>query len=73
MSSAVIELVLGLVFVFFLFSMLCSGVNELIARRLGKQADFLAAGLWSLLDNSRNGERDGGPDSARYYTSFRVH
>lgn len=54
MSNAVIEVVLGLVFVFFLLSLLCSGINELIANVLGKRADFLAAGIWSLLQNSQD-------------------
>lgn len=44
MSSAVIEVILGVVFVFFLFSMLCSGINEFISRAMNKRADFLAAG-----------------------------
>lgn len=75
MPSAVIELVLGLIFVFFLFSMLCSGINELIARALGKRADFLAAGLWSLLDNSKDGEPDGGgaDDRDKYFKAFHQH
>ncbi len=87
MPSAVIELVLGLIFVFFLFSMLCSGINELIARALGKRADFLAAGLWSLLDNSKDpqpdrGDRDdnskdpepkGEDDAHKYFKAFQQH
>ena len=63
MSNAVIEVVLGLVFVFFLFSMLCSGINEFIANVLGKRSDFLAGGVWRLLDN-RDPE-DGGTDQKR--------
>ena len=73
MPSAVIELVLGLIFVFFLFSMLCSGINELVARALGKRADFLAAGLWSLLDNSKDGEPGGGDGADRYFKAFHQH
>ena len=67
MSNAVVEVVLGLVFVFFIFSMLCSGVNELIATTLGKRADFLAAGVWSLLGGS------GGSDPDRVYREFWEH
>lgn len=73
MSSAVVELILGLVFVFFLFSMLCSGINELIARTLGRRADFLSAGLWSMLDNSQEGEDSRSEPARQYYVAFQSH
>lgn len=74
MPSAVIEVVLGLVFVFFIFSMLCSGINELISRAFGKRADFLAAGLWNLLDNSSAGEGEtAGDDGKAYFERFLKH
>lgn len=69
MSSAVVEVVLGLVFVFFLFSMLCSGINELISRVMGKRADFLTLGVWRLLEHSGTDDEE----RARYFTRFWQH
>jgi hypothetical protein len=69
MSSAVVEVVLGLVFVFFLFSMLCSGINEMISRLMGKRADFLTLGVWRLLEHSGTDDEE----RARYFTRFWQH
>lgn len=79
MPSTVIEVVLGLIFIYFIFSMLCSGINEFISRVVGKRADFLTAGLWSLLDNSPNsktsqGGSQGDKDRAKkYFEAFLEH
>ncbi len=69
MPSAVLEVVVGLVFVFFLFSMLSSGINELISRRTGKRADFLTVGLWRLLEHA--GEK--AEDRGKYFNAFWEH
>lgn len=69
MSNAVVEVVLGLVFVFFLFSMLCSGINEMISRMMGKRADFLTLGVWRLLEHSGTDKLE----RARYFTRFWQH
>jgi hypothetical protein len=69
MSSAVIEVVIGLVFVFFLFSMLCSGINEMISRMMGKRADFLTLGVWRLLEHSGSDKEE----RASYFTRFWEH
>ncbi len=69
MPSAVLEVVVGLVFVFFLFSMLSSGVNELISRQTGKRADFLSLGVWRLLEHS-GATWD---QRAKYFNSFWEH
>ncbi len=68
MSSAVVEVVVGLVFVFFLFSLLCSGINEMISRTMGKRADFLTLGVWRLLEHSGTDE-----ERARYFMRFWAH
>ena len=69
MSSAVAGVVLGLVFVFFLFSMLCSGINEMISRLMGKRADFLTLGVWRLLEHSGTDKEE----RAKYFTRFWQH
>ncbi len=79
MPGTIIEVVLGLVFVYFIFSMLCSGINEFISRTLGKRADFLTAGLWSMLDNSppvKEGEKASNEDLERarvHFEAFQTH
>jgi hypothetical protein len=49
--SGVIEAALGLAFVYFIFSSICSGFNEAIAQFLNKRANFLEAAIWQLLDD----------------------
>src|SRR4051794_41871684 len=47
--SGVLETAFGLIFVFFLFSMIASGVNETLGRWTKRRARFLERGLWRLL------------------------
>jgi len=46
---AVLEVIIGLVFVYFLTSVLCSGLNELIAHQIGRRGEFLREGLINLI------------------------
>ncbi len=69
MPSAVLEVVVGLVFVFFLFSMLSSGINELISRQMGKRADFLTVGVWRLLEHTGSTPEE----RAKYFNAFWEH
>ena len=48
-SSPAIDVALGLIFVFFLLSVICSTVNEMIAAVMGWRAKFLEEGLRSML------------------------
>ena len=48
-SSPAIDVALGLIFVFFLLSVICSTVNEMIAAVMGWRARFLEEGLRSML------------------------
>ena len=47
--SGVLETAFGLIFVFFLFSLIASGVNETLGRWTKRRARFLERGLWRLL------------------------
>jgi hypothetical protein len=67
MSNAVVEVLVGLVFVFFLFSLLCTGVNESFARVADKRGEFLALGIWQLLGDG------GGSDPDWYFREFWIH
>jgi hypothetical protein len=51
MNSPAIDVLTGLIFVYFVFSMLCSGINESIARALGKRAAMLASQLARILES----------------------
>ena len=55
-GSPAVDVAIGLIFLFFLLSLICSTVNELIAAVLGWRARFLEKGLRSMLS--------GGSDSA---------
>ena len=46
---ALIALGFGLMFVFFVFSMIASGVNEVISRFTTRRARFLERGVWRML------------------------
>jgi hypothetical protein len=46
---AVLEVIIGLVFIYFLTSVLCSGLNELIAHQIGRRGEFLREGLINLI------------------------
>jgi hypothetical protein len=61
--APIVGVIVGLIFVYFLFSMLCSGLNEFIARLFDKRSSFLRAGMRQLLDNSCPG-----PDVANAQT-----
>lgn len=50
LSSAVVETVIGLAFVFFLVAILCTALVEFIATRFKKRAKYLLRGLRDLLD-----------------------
>ena len=47
--SGVLEAIIGLVFVYFLASVLCSGVNEAIAQETGRRGRFLREGLINIV------------------------
>lgn len=55
----VIEVLIGLIFMFFVFSTLASGVNEYVSRRLHKRCLFLAHGVWQLLDDRPETKAEG--------------
>ena len=46
---AVLEVIIGLVFVYFLTSVLCSGLNEMLAQRIGRRGEFLREGMINLV------------------------
>lgn len=62
----VVQVLVGLIFMFFVFSVLSSGVNEYISRALQKRVDFLAAGVHQLLVNDEG-------DPHRYLDRFWRH
>src|SRR5215212_2493073 len=45
----VLEVIIGLVFIYFLVSVLCSGVNEVLAQYLGRRGEFLREGMINLV------------------------
>ena len=47
--SGVLEAIIGLVFIYFLVSVLCSGVNEAIAQETGRRGRFLREGLVNIV------------------------
>jgi hypothetical protein len=47
--TGVLEAVIGLVFIYFLTCMFCSGINELIAQERGRRGQFLREGLVNLV------------------------
>lgn len=49
--SGAIETAVGLIFIYFIFSSICSGLNEAISQFLNKRADFLEGAIWQLLDD----------------------
>jgi hypothetical protein len=48
-DSGVLGVVIGLILVYFLLSLLCSGINELVEAFLRRRAKFLEAGILDLL------------------------
>lgn len=53
-GSEILEVVIGMIFIFLLLSLVCSAVNEIIEAWLNKRADFLEKGIKELL-NDKNG------------------
>lgn len=47
----VLEAIIGLAFIYLLVSMLCSGVNEMIAQELGRRGKFLREGVINLVSD----------------------
>jgi len=45
----VLEVIIGLVFIYFLMSVLCSGVNEILAQYVGRRGEFLREGMINLV------------------------
>lgn len=69
----VIEVLVGLIFMFFVFSVLASGVNEFISHRLHKRVNFLAAGIWQLLDNRPANKSSENDTANKYVEKFWSH
>ena len=55
MNFPALDVALGLVFVFFILALVCSGINEAIASALRWRAQFLERGLWELLQDPTRG------------------
>src|SRR5947209_6477670 len=54
-----LDVALGLVFIFFILSIVCSGINEAIASSLRWRAQDLERGLWELLRDPERAEHEG--------------
>ena len=54
-GSEIIDVVIGMIFVFLVLSLICSAANEIIEAWLNKRADYLEKGISELLT-----DRDGG-------------
>jgi hypothetical protein len=50
-GSAVLDTVLGLVFLFYALALVCSGLVEMIANWVKKRAKYLLRGIRDLLDD----------------------
>ena len=50
-DSAVLNTVLGLVFLFYALALLCSGLVEMIANWVKKRAKYLLRGIRELIDD----------------------
>jgi hypothetical protein len=55
-GSPAVNVAIGLVFTYFLFAMLCSGVNELIARQLNLRGKMLFATIVGMLGSDKANE-----------------
>ena len=53
-GNAALDVLVGLFFMFFLLSIVCSSINEGIAVALSLRARFLEQGIWKLLDGEVN-------------------
>jgi hypothetical protein len=56
-GSQVLEVALGLVFIYFVFSLVCSALQELVSTILGWRAEHLERGLRQMLHGELSGER----------------
>ncbi len=66
-GSAVLDVAIGLIFVFFVLSIVCSAINELISSSLALRAKNLEQGIRSILDGS------GKPDAVKeFFASPRI-
>jgi hypothetical protein len=52
-----LDVALGLVFLYFILSLICSGINEAISSRLRWRAQDLERGLWELLEDPKEGAK----------------
>lgn len=60
-DSAVLNTVLGLVFLFYALALLCSGLVEMIANWVKKRAKYLLRGIRDLIDDVGHADvADGG-------------
>ena len=50
-----LDVAIGLIFVFFILSVVCSGINEAIASAARWRAQDLERGLWELLEDPSRG------------------
>ena len=79
--SVALEAAIGLIFIYFIFSSICSGLNEFLAQCLNKRADFLEAAVWQLLDDRPSDSPTGAPAPVgqpvpvpgTYFNSFWKH
>ncbi len=55
MNFPALDVVLGLVFVYFILALVCSGINEAIASLARWRAQDLERGLWELLQDPKRG------------------
>ena len=51
-DAPIVQVAVGLIVVFFVFSTLCSGLAELVNRALRLRAEFLLLGIRNLLNGS---------------------
>ncbi|HEY3026644.1 MAG TPA: hypothetical protein VGJ55_10885 [Pyrinomonadaceae bacterium] len=68
-NSAILDVVIGLIFVYLLLAMLCTATNEWIATLSKSRAKMLKKGIAELLGNQPMGDDKGGSDAfvAEFY------
>jgi len=69
-NSTVLDVAIGLVFVYLLLAILCTAANEWLAALTKTRAKFLKKGLMQLLDNQPT-SKDGSPDE--FIKEFFLH
>jgi hypothetical protein len=50
-GSVILDIAIGMIFVFLMLSLVCSAINEIIEAYMNKRADYLAQGIKDLLDD----------------------